>query len=113
MAQEVAAPLPLEEEWMPPRISAGRKIAMLARRQPLGVFGVICVGIFLFCGVFASFITPYDPLALSASAESQATLAAAVRADDTTIQISNPQFEIPTIIQVNGEKIALKVIHVG
>src|SRR2546426_10135590 len=113
MAQEVAAPLPLEEEWMPPRISAGRRIAMLARRQPLGVFGLFCIGVFLFCGIFASWITPYDPLALGASTDSRATLASGVSASDTTIQISNVKFEVPTIIQVNDEKMALKVIHVG
>ena len=63
MAREAAVTLELEEE-RPHRIGAGRRIILLARQHPLGVFGLLCVGLFFFCGFFADVIAPYDPQAI-------------------------------------------------
>ncbi len=59
MAREVAVPLELEEE-RPERGRPLRRILLLARQHPLGVFGLLCVGLLFFCGLFAEVISPYD-----------------------------------------------------
>ena len=42
-----------------------RRMARLARQQPLGVFGLIVLSMFVFLGIFGPSITPYDPRELS------------------------------------------------
>lgn len=113
MAKEVARPLELQEEYMPPRISAGRRLMTLGRRQPLGVFGLFCIAVFLFCGIFADIIVPYHPLAFGEATGGVASLASPIEADATTIRIKDAQFSIPTTIQINDEKLAIKEIDLG
>lgn len=71
MAREAAVPLELAEE-APPRMGTGRRMFYLARKHPLGVFGLLCVSILIFCGVFANLIAPYDPQAIDALALKEA-----------------------------------------
>lgn len=60
MAQDVAVPLELEQSAT--RKSSGwRKGLDLARKHPLGVFGLIIVVVLVFCGIFAELVAPYDP----------------------------------------------------
>jgi peptide/nickel transport system permease protein len=66
MTQEVAVPLEYEERPAPAR--PPRRALYLARRHPLGVFGLICVGLLVGCGLFAELIAPHDPLAINAQA---------------------------------------------
>lgn len=60
MAQDVAVPVALEES-VGKRTSGWRKTADLARKHPLGVFGLIIVAVLVFCGVFSELVAPYDP----------------------------------------------------
>lgn len=60
MAREAAVPLGLEER-RPASMGGPRRALKLARQHPLGVIGLICVVLLVFCGVFADIIAPYDP----------------------------------------------------
>ncbi|MDO8614492.1 MAG: ABC transporter permease [Dehalococcoidia bacterium] len=60
MAQEVAVPLELPEAG-PAHMGAGRRALYVARRNPLGVIGLVCVLSLFACGIFAGVIAPYDP----------------------------------------------------
>ncbi|MFB3052539.1 MAG: hypothetical protein ACE1ZT_01585, partial [Dehalococcoidia bacterium] len=76
MAQEVAVPRALEEEARIGRPPLGRRLFTLARRHPLGVFGLLTVGLFFFASVFAEIdvfgvkfgIAPFDPQAIDRDA---------------------------------------------
>ena len=59
MAREVAVPLELEEE-RPEAPRPLRRALLLARQHPLGVFGLLCVGMLFFAGIFAEVISPYN-----------------------------------------------------
>lgn len=65
MAQDIAVPLGLERVE-PARRPAWMRIWALARRHPLGVFGLFCVALLFFCGIFAGVISPYDPYFIDA-----------------------------------------------
>ena len=88
MAREAAVPLELEEE-VRERPSAARKALNLARRHPLGVFGVIVIGLLFFCGIFAELVAPYDPLVPNRGTETLAQLSAPVSADETTLTVED------------------------
>lgn len=60
MAQDVAVPLELEARQAR-QVPAWKKAAGLARKHPLGVFGLIIVVVLVFCGLFAELVAPYDP----------------------------------------------------
>lgn len=66
MAREAAISLEMEEE-RPPHVSPWARSLRLARQHPLGVFGVVVVGLLIFCGVFAQLIAPYDPQSIDPS----------------------------------------------
>lgn len=63
MAQEAAAPIDLTRET--PRRAGWRKVVDLAAKQPLGILGLIIVGVLIVCGLFAEIIAPYEPNALN------------------------------------------------
>jgi peptide/nickel transport system permease protein len=65
MARDVALPLEIEEAQRP-AVPLRRRVAHVARQHPLGVFGLLCVSVFIFAGVFADLIAPYDPQSISA-----------------------------------------------
>src|SRR5439155_1094437 len=60
MAREVALPLEIEEERPEPR-KRWKRLLSTARKHPLGVFGLGCVSLLFFCGIFADLIVPFDP----------------------------------------------------
>jgi peptide/nickel transport system permease protein len=63
MAKE--ATLALDSPLTPPsRAPLWLKLLRLARAHPLGVLGLFCVLLVMFCAVFAEVIVPYDPGAL-------------------------------------------------
>jgi peptide/nickel transport system permease protein len=47
-----------------PRVPLWKKLGRFAKAHPLGVLGIICVGLTMFCAVFADVIAPYDPQAI-------------------------------------------------
>ena len=67
MAREVAVPLELEE-IRPPGMPVLRRVLLLARQHPLGLFGLIVVLGLFFCGIFADVVAPYDPQAIDQDA---------------------------------------------
>jgi peptide/nickel transport system permease protein len=60
MAQDIAVPLEFEQAEVV-RPPAWMRIWAVARQHPLGVFGLLCVALLFFCGIFADVISPYDP----------------------------------------------------
>ena len=50
------------------RLSRGRRLARVAKQQPLGVFGLVVLLGFVFLGIFGPYITPYDPRELRVGA---------------------------------------------
>jgi peptide/nickel transport system permease protein len=67
MAREVAAPLELEEERIE-RPPLWRRLLNLAQQHPLGLFGLLTLGVLIFAGIFANVIAPYDPQAIDRTA---------------------------------------------
>jgi peptide/nickel transport system permease protein len=47
-----------------PGPSARRRVLSLARRNPLGLFGLVVVLVMIFTALFAPIIAPYDPIAM-------------------------------------------------
>src|SRR3972149_5245036 len=88
MAREAAVPLEVEEAILEGP-SRARRALNLARRHPLGVFGLLVVGLLFFCGIFAELVAPYDPLALSRGTQTLAQLSGPIGADDTTITVAD------------------------
>ena len=88
MAQEVAVPLGFEEA-APPRISPLLRALKLARRHPLGVFGLLVIAVLLLAGVFAELVAPYDPLAPNRITKAFAELSAPVGAETTTLAVKD------------------------
>ena len=86
MAREVAIPLELEEERPEPRRRL-RKTLQTARRHPLGVFGLMCVSLLFFCGIFADLIVPYDPIATIREARTFGTLAEQIDETDDRLKV--------------------------
>jgi peptide/nickel transport system permease protein len=60
VAQDVAVPLEIEAQ-VSSRPPAWRRLLTIARRNPLGVFGLIIVLALVFCGFFAELIAPFEP----------------------------------------------------
>lgn len=88
MAREVAAPFEVEEA-APERRSPVRRALTLGRRHPLGVFGLLTVGLLFFCGFFAELVAPYDPLTPNRGTQTLAELSTAVGEDDTTFIVAD------------------------
>ncbi len=97
MTREVAVPLELEEEARIERPPVRRRLLNLARQHPLGVFGLLTVGLFLFAGIFADVnlfgvkfgIAPYDPQTIHRAPQTVAQLSAPIDAEQTTLPISS------------------------
>jgi peptide/nickel transport system permease protein len=88
MAQEVAAPVPLEDTRAP-RIGRGRRAFFLARQHPLGAFGLLCVVVLFGAGILADVVAPADPLDPSRETQSVGTLIESVSADDTIMKFED------------------------
>ncbi len=110
MAQEAAVPLELEEEVRerPPRL---RRALNLARKHPLGVFGVIVIGLLFFSGIFSELVAPYDPLTPIRGTQILAQLSAAVTADETTFTVEDAnELGFGGTVDVDDEKVTVLLI---
>lgn len=110
MAQEVAAPIVLEEEARAPRPNRLRRGLSLARQHPLGAFGLVCVLMLFGAGIFANWVAPYDPLASSYKTREVGSLTDSISAEDTTITIDNPETGIGSTIFIDDEQIRIDFI---
>ena len=88
MAQEVAAPLSIEEA-APPHIPTSRRALRMARRHPLGVFGLLVIAVLVSAGFFAELMAPYDPLSPNRITKAFAELSAPVDAETTTFTVKD------------------------
>src|SRR5574341_569337 len=110
MAQDVALPLELEEE-LPERGSRWRRIATTARRHPLGVFGLICVSLLFFCGIFADLIMPHDPLDFLRETKTFGALAQPIDETDKQLEVSNSTIQPGTFFDIGTERMtAIRII---
>ena len=104
MAREVAIPLELEEERPEPRRRL-RKLLQTARRHPLGVFGLMCVSLLFFCGIFADLIVPYDPIATIRESRTFGTLAEPIDETDDRLEVTDAQLEAGSNFNIDQERI--------
>lgn len=110
MAREVAVPLEVEEA-VPRGLSRARKALNLARRHPLGVFGLLVIGLLFFCGIFADLVAPYDPLAPNRSIQTLAQLSAAVDADQTTFTVADAsKVGFGQTVTIDDEKVTILLL---
>lgn len=110
MAREVAVPLEVEEA-VPRGLSRARKALNLARRHPLGVFGLLVVGLLFFSGIFADLVAPYDPLAPNRSIQTLAQLSAAVDADQTTFTVADAsKLGFGQTVTIDDEKVTILML---
>ena len=83
------------------RSELGQIIAGVAR-DPLGLAGLIIVGVIVFCAIFASWIVPYDPVAMDIKSRLQGPSAAHLLGTD---QLGRDTFSRV----IAGGQVALKV----
>ena len=107
MAQEVAAPITLEEEVHAPRPSRFKRLLQLARQHPLGVVGVFCIFLLFAAGLFADFIAPYDPLFQDRETQTVGELGESVSADDTTMVFINPETGLGSTVFIGDEQVRI------
>ena len=60
-----------EDQFSLPEQHRLRTLGLIARRNPLGVFGLVIAVVFTFLALFGPFITPYDPQQPDVSAQLQ------------------------------------------
>jgi peptide/nickel transport system permease protein len=109
MAREIALPLELEEERPEPR-RRWRRLLETARRHPLGVFGLFCVGLLFFCGIFADLIVPYDPISVIRTTQTYGSLAKDIDAKDTRLVVANARLETGTNFNIDDERITVVTV---
>ncbi len=109
MAREIALPIELEEERSEPR-RRWRRLLETARRHPLGVFGLFCVSLLFFCGIFADLIVPYDPIAVIRKTQTYGSLAKDIDAKDTRLVVANPKVEQGTNFNIDDERITVVTV---
>jgi hypothetical protein len=117
MAREIALPLELEEE-RPEQRRRLRKILQTARRHPLGVFGLICISLLFFCGIFAQLsffgiglsITPYNPIDVIREERTFGVLAEPVDATDDKLVVSDSTVEAGTNFNIDQERISVVTV---
>jgi len=87
--------LPASREWgrVSSRPGIGRRMVRLGRQQPLGVFGLFVLLLFVVLGVFGPQITPSDP-----------------RAIDSTSVFKDPSFEHPFGTDQYGHDMLSRII---
>ena len=109
MAREIALPLELEEE-QPERPRRPRRLLQTARRHPLGVFGLLCVGMLFFCGIFADLLVPYDPIATLRETRTFGTLVEPVDENDDRLSVADSRVEIGTNFNIENERITVLTV---
>lgn len=107
MAQDVAVPLQLEEA-IPERPPVARRAWTLSRRHPLGVFGLVMVGLLFFCGFFADVIAPYSPTGINRIVDTRGELDVAIDAEQTTIAaVDSRDLNIGQTLTIDEEDITI------
>ncbi len=106
MAREVAVPLEFQEE-APERPRLRHRLLFIAKQHPLGVFGLFCVFLFLFAGIFADVIAPYDPLDPNRHTVQLGRLTDPISATDTKITVANLKADPGTTLFIGDEQISL------
>src|SRR5206468_9312578 len=104
-----ALPLELEEERPEPR-RRWRRLLETARRHPLGVFGLFCVGLLFFCGIFADLIVPYDPISVIRTTQTYGSLAKDIDAKYTRLVVANASLETGTNFNIDDERITVVTV---
>ena len=99
MAREIALPLELEDE-LPQRPNRWRRLAHAARRHPLGVFGLICVSLLFFCGIFADLIVPHDPLAFLRETQEFGSLSQSIDETDKELEVAESTIQPGTFFDI-------------
>ncbi len=67
MATDTSSSVALSYDWvhLAQRPNRLRRLGRVARQQPLGVFGLLVLCVFVFLGIFGPYVTPHDPRELS------------------------------------------------
>jgi ABC-type dipeptide/oligopeptide/nickel transport system permease subunit len=60
-----------EDQFSLPEQHRLRTLGLIARRNPLGVFGLVIAVVFVFLALFGPFVTPYDPMEPNVRAQLQ------------------------------------------
>ena len=111
MAREVAVPLELEEAEAP-RMPPARRALYLARKHPLGVFGLLIVFLLLLTGIFAEIVAPYDPLEPSRSTNTLGELSAAIDAEQDVIPVADASgLNIGQTLTLEEEKVLVFTVE--
>ena len=111
MAREVAASIAFEEA-VPPRIPALRRALQMARKHPLGVFGVVVVAALMLTGIFAELVAPYDPLAPNRTTKAFAELAAPVDAQTDVFTVKDgADLGYGQTVGIDSEEIIVLIIE--
>ncbi len=113
--QQIAVPLEIEEEWTAPRGPRLRKVMRMARAHPLGVLGLFCIGLLFFCGIFANYIVPHDPLTLIEETKRFGSLAEPISADltDNTLFVSDIAADVRQGASLTIEEEEMAIIRIG
>ncbi|HXF51539.1 MAG TPA: ABC transporter permease [Dehalococcoidia bacterium] len=88
-----AIPLPLDELAAEPRRRWARRLARVARRNPVGALAAVIVAVFLFLGVFGPYLAPSDP-----------------REIDTSQQLEAPSWEHPFGTNKLGQDVLSRIL---
>ncbi len=83
----------LEATFIAPRPGVFRRLGRVARQQPLGVFGLMVLLLFVILGVFGPWIAPHDPRALLVGG-----------------QLESPSWDHPFGTNNNGQDVFSRVI---
>lgn len=111
MAQEAAVPLELEEAEAP-TLSPGRRALYLARRHPLGVFGVIIIAVLVLAGFLAELIAPHDPLDAIRGGSILAQTSAPIDAEQITIPIADTsQLRLGQTLNLDDERVFITAVE--
>ena len=106
MAQEAAVPLEVTEK-IRPRISPVRRALILSRQHPLGVMGLLFVGMLLVAGLFSELLAPYDPLANNHVTRAVGELTSSIGPDDKQIEVANFGAGANSVLDVDNEKMTV------
>src|SRR3990172_9690665 len=106
MAQEAAVPLEVTEK-IRPRISPVRRALILSRQHPLGVMGLLFVGMLLVAGLFSELLAPYDPVENNHVTRAVGELTSSIGPDDKQIEVANFGAGANSVLDVDNEKMTV------
>ena len=110
MAQEAAVPLEITDE-VRPRPNPLRRALSLGRQHPLGVMGLLFVGLLVIAGVFSELLAPYDPLAPNRVTNEVGELAVSIGPEDKVIEVANFGAGNGSVLEIDQEKMAVTFVQ--